>query len=188
MANALFYALALTTLYGGANVVLRRDPLVGAIHLALALFSLTGIYLLLGFPLLAGLNLLVYAGAVLVFFLFVILLLEPRERRSRIRAARSRLGALVGLVLAVEGIVLAASVTGGPVESAFAEKPGDTGRLLFTTYLFPFEASGLLLVLAVVAVLVLAAREERRGPPSPPVRRLEVPAPFQAAGFPEGRA
>lgn len=188
MANALFYALALTTLYGGANVVLRRDPLVGAIHLALALFSLTGIYVLLGFPLLAGLNLLLYAGAVLVFLLFVILLLEPRERTARIRAARARLGLLVAIVLAVEGVALAGTLDGGPGNPEFHETAAATGTLLFTTYLLPFEASGLLLVLAVVAVLVLGGRDPAPRATAAIRPPAEVPDPFQSVGFPEGRA
>ncbi|MGH7150937.1 MAG: NADH-quinone oxidoreductase subunit J family protein, partial [Planctomycetota bacterium] len=113
MAEALFYALGLTALYGAGNVIARRHALVAAVHLALTLFALSGIYLLLGSPLLAGLNLLVYAGAILVLFLFVIMLLDLRRDEPLPLDLRAKVGPAAAFVLGVEVLALAFAAGGG---------------------------------------------------------------------------
>ena len=163
MAEALFYALALTALYGAGNAIVRRHALVAAVHLALTLFALSGIYLLLGFPLLAGLNLLVYAGAILVLFLFVIMLLDLGRDEPLPLDLRGRLGPAAAFVVGVEALAIAFASGAGDEEAPFRETTERAGEILFGKYLFPFEVSGLLLLLGIVAVLVLA-RRERRGP------------------------
>ena len=185
MAEALFYAFGLTALYGGGNVIARRHPLVCAVHLALALFALSGVYLLLGFPLLAGLNLLIYAGAILVLFLFVIMLLDLRALPRHPLDARVRLGVPLVLVLFLETLALAVGGGEGRAPREFHETAKATGAVLFGKFLLPFEAAGLLLVIGIVAALVLARRPSAPAG-SPP--KVEVPPPFRVPGFPEGRA
>jgi NADH-quinone oxidoreductase subunit J len=166
VAEALFYALALTALYGAANVIARRHALVAAVHLALTLFALSGIYLLLGSPLLAFLNLLVYAGAILVLFLFVIMLLDLRHDEPMPLDLRGKLGPAAAFVLGVEALALAFASGDGAEGPAYRETTDRSGEILFGQYLFPFEVSGLLLLLGIVAVLVLARRGPRPAPPS----------------------
>jgi NADH:ubiquinone oxidoreductase subunit 6 (subunit J) len=182
VAEALFYALGLTALYGAGNVIARRHALVAAVHLALTLFALSGVYLLLGFPLLAGLNLLVYAGAILVLFLFVLLLLDVQRDEPLPLDLRGKLGPAAAFLVGIEALALAFASGEGPAEEGFRETTERAGEVLFGKYLFPFEVSGLLLLLGIVAVLVLARRGERRAPPpaagpgeaSEPARMAEV--------------
>src|SRR5262245_43174664 len=100
------YAFGALALFAAASVVLRRDVVVAAMNLVLAFFALSGIYLLLGFPFLATVQVLVYAGAIMVLFLFVIMLLGVTKLDATPITARSGLGAAIALALGVEaGIV-----------------------------------------------------------------------------------
>jgi len=162
----LFYVLAAMALVGGFLVVanpLSRNPVTSAMFLVLTLVAVSGLFLLLHAFFLAAVQILVYAGAVMVLFLFVIMLLDLREEeRRRINA----LMLLAGLaVVAAIGVILVGAIgesTGSVVSVGVAEaNAADLGRLLFTGYLLPFEILSVLLLVAMIGVVRLARRETR---------------------------
>jgi len=180
---ALFVAFAAVLLVSSLFVILNRSPVTSALSLVLAFCALAGIYLLLRAEFIGLVQVVVYAGAIMVLFLFVIMYLNlGRDIESGITiVVRRGLGWLLGAVLVAEGAWLLARGwapgPGGP--SAAAPGAGNTqqvGALLYTRYLFPFEITSLLLLVAMVGVIVIA--RGRRGPAAPPV----APAPGVSAG------
>jgi NADH-quinone oxidoreductase subunit J len=164
MQDALFYIFAFLTLVFGFLVVANpfsRNPVTSAMFLVLAIISLAGLFVLLHAFFLAAVQVLVYAGAVMVLFLFVIMLLDLKaEERRRIKV----LGVIGGLVSV--GAILAIFLTSllhtplGATESPTLE--GGTVRLaqlLFTQYLLPFEIVSVLLLVAMVGVVLLSKKE-----------------------------
>lgn len=170
MALILFYALAALTLVFALGVVRARLPLFSVLSLLGSFFCLSGIYLLLGFPFLAATQLLVYAGAVMVLFLFVIMLLNlgdeaELERHVGLSLSGRRLfvgGAAAGL-LGLVGLIAAESapafLSDAPPPAKALDDLDTLARLLFSRYMLPFEASSLLLLATMVAVIVLAKRQ-----------------------------
>lgn len=170
-----FFALcALLTFGGGIITVGSRRPIRSAMGLLAAILGIAGCYLLLSAEFLAAIQLIVYAGAVVILFIFVIMLLgsaatSPPDARS---AVPRYLGAGVFLLSAVAALALvvkAAAETGKEVPPA----PGGFGSIemigheIFTTKVVPFELSGTLLLVAVVGALAVA-----RGKQVDPTRRL----------------
>ncbi|MEZ5988500.1 MAG: NADH-quinone oxidoreductase subunit J [Planctomycetota bacterium] len=168
MAFTVFLILALGAVAFSANVVFGRNPAICAVHLVGAFFCLSGIYLLIGFPFLAAIQLMVYAGAIMVLFLFVIMLLDLRREEPGPRAMSTLLGPLfaagIGGVLAVVLPRLAVSDRNAPVPGAGASaSSGGRGMAesLFGTNLLAFEAASVFLLAGIVAVVVLAKRQRR---------------------------
>lgn len=164
MAEALFYALAIGALISAANVVFRRNPVVSTVNLVMVFFCLSGIYLLIGFPLVAAIQLLVYTGAILVLFLFVILLLNLRREEEATPQSRVVLGITCALALAILAIAIAAHHQPqqqiNSVEVA-QDSASAIGKELFSTYLVPFEATGILLLGAIVGVILLSRKDKK---------------------------
>jgi NADH-quinone oxidoreductase subunit J len=170
VAETLFYVLAALALVFALGVVRARMPLFSVLSLLGSFFCLSGIYLLLGFPFLAATQLLVYAGAVMVLFLFVIMLLNlgdeaELERHAGLSLSGRRLfvGGAAAALLGLVGLIAAESA---PAFAADAPPPAkalddlDTlARLLFSRYMLPFEAASLLLLATMVGVIVLAKRQ-----------------------------
>ena len=164
MQDVLFYILAALTLGFGFLVVANpfsRNPVTSAMFLVLTIVSLAGLFVLLHAFFLGAVQILVYAGAVMVLFLFVIMLLDLREEeRRRMR----RLGLVGGGAAAVALAFLLRAATHEVPASAMAGPPveGTTealGRLLFTRYLLPFEILSVLLLVAMVGVVLLSKKE-----------------------------
>jgi NADH-quinone oxidoreductase subunit J len=146
-----------------ANAVLRRDPLVSALSLTVTLFSLAVIYLGLGAPFLAGVQIAVYAGAIRVLLVFVIMLLgagrlEP-PRVGRPPVAGAAIVVSVALFATLVSVILR-----GTLPTAIVLRPVDQdhvaalGQLLFGKYLLAFEVTSLLLLAALVAAVVMARK------------------------------
>ncbi len=162
MTEVLFYIFAALTLLCGACVVISRNPVNSAMFLVLCIVSMAGLFVLLHAFFLAAVQVLVYAGAVMVLFLFVIMLLDLKaEVRRKIRS--------VGIVA---GLVCVAAVGGILVRTLKAVQPGSDpaqistegatmplGRLLFTEYLLPFEIVSVLLLVAMVGVILLSKKD-----------------------------
>lgn len=161
MAQALFYFLAFAAVFSALNVVLRRNPVVSTVNLVVVFFCLTGIYILIGFPLVAAIQLLVYAGAILVLFLFVILLLNLKREEQLPNLARLALGPAVSIVLGAMILAFAWPRGAEPLLDS-AKTAADSlpliSKELFTTYLIPFEATGALLLAAIVGVILLSRK------------------------------
>ena len=160
-----FLGIALFAVVAALVVVSVRNPVVSAIWLAVCFVAVAGIYALLRAPFLAMVQILVYAGAIMVLFVMIMMLmdlgkLEPgRAGQKVIRAFAAAAGAVVTIVL------LALAGTAGNYKwTSWSEAPVGTtqavGRLLFTNYLLPFEILSLLLLAAVVAAIYLARRRE----------------------------
>ena len=155
-----FWVFAVPLVLTALGVVIARSPVYAAMNLVAAFFFMAGIYVLLTAHLIAFMQILVYAGAVMVLFLFVIMLLSIGEEhlvRER-KKAMQYLGVLGAIALAS---VLASAISRVPstgmraVDGTFGTVKA-VGNLLFTQYLLPFEATSLLLLVAIVGSVVVA--------------------------------
>ncbi len=171
MSAILFYVLAVVALLGAAGVILAKSPMGSVISLLGTFFALAVIYLLAGFQFLAAAQILVYAGAILVLFLFVIMLLNLGAMGSRfelsfapLQSGRARLAAAIAVAFALLGLVAAQRAS----HKALAEPAADAPALdslrgialeLFGRYSLPFQAGSVLLLTTMVAVIVLAKRQ-----------------------------
>jgi NADH-quinone oxidoreductase subunit J len=160
----LFYIFAALTLLCGFLVVANpfsRNPVTSAMFLVLTIVCLAGLFVLLHAFFLGAVQILIYAGAVMVLFLFVIMLLDLREEeRRRVR----RLGLVGGGAAAVAlAALLRAAIHSAPAAAGNAPAvEGSTerlGTLLFTRYLLPFEIVSVLLLVAMVGVVLLSKKE-----------------------------
>ncbi len=158
----LFWLLALFTLAGGLSVILMVNPIYCALCLALSMIGVSALFVTLGAYFLAGVQLIVYAGAVMVLFVMVIMLFDLKHELS----AFSRGPVLNAMKLASAGL-LAGLVTGAiymsqslwQMSSAPTTKGGDTaalGMMLFSRYIFGFEALGVLLLIVAIGAVALA--------------------------------
>ena len=158
----LFGAFALLTLLSAGMVIFARSPINSAMALVSTFFFLAGIYVLLWAHTVAVMQVLVYAGAIMVLFLFVIMLLNLGESPTRGRPTLARLAggaASVGLlaVLCIALLRLPEGVSAlGPEAQASFGTMATMGQEIFTRWLFPFEAVSLLLLVAMVGAVVVA--------------------------------
>jgi len=161
--DLLFYAFAgLALLFGFLCVAnpFSRSPVTSAMFLVLTIVALAGLFILLHAFFLAAVQVLVYAGAVMVLFLFVIMLLDLKEEeRRKMRKFTIAAGGLA--VAAIAGILIRAVVAARPVATgALVEGEAKAlGKLLFTQYLLPFEVMSLLLLVGMVGVILLSKKE-----------------------------
>jgi NADH-quinone oxidoreductase subunit J len=155
-----FLILALPLLFAAAGVVIAKSPVYAAMNLVAAFFFLAGIYVLLVAHLIAFMQILVYAGAVMVLFLFVIMLISLGDEhlvKERYRSIQL-LGAAgaVGLVAVLAWAFMDVSqVANTQLDAGFGTVRA-VGKLIFTQYLLPFEATSLLLLAAIVGAVVVA--------------------------------
>jgi NADH-quinone oxidoreductase subunit J len=156
-----FFVFAVPLLFAAAGVVTARSPVYAAMNLVAAFFFMAGIYVLLVAHLIAFMQILVYAGAVMVLFLFVIMLLSIHEEegaglhRPRVIQWLGAAGALGLFALLIAAVW---NVTGGDLRSVPADfgTVKAVGNVLYTQYLLPFEATSLLLLVAIVGAVVIA--------------------------------
>ncbi|MBI3088309.1 MAG: NADH-quinone oxidoreductase subunit J [Candidatus Omnitrophica bacterium] len=157
----LFYIFSGLMLAAALSVVLNRQPVYAVLSLLLAMFCLAALFVLLGAYFVAALQILLYVGAVLVLFLFVVMLLNlDRDTLARLQPfTRRGLGTLVALLFATQLILL---LNRAALLAPLAEVPApagtvrDIGRLLFTTYLLPFELTSFLILAAIIGAVTLA--------------------------------
>ena len=163
----LFFVLALISVVSAVCMLLSRNAVYSALFLIINFSTIALFYLMLGAPFLAMAQVTVYAGAIMVLFLFVIMLLNlPREdvpwAPRDIR--RIVLAASLSLVLLVELALVIGLRTAPAKEPALSVGFGTTemvGRLLFTKFLFPFEITSIILLVAIVGAMVLAQKHFR---------------------------
>ncbi len=178
MEQILFFIFAAICVAGAINLLAQRHPINSALSLIVVMGSLAVIYLLLGAEFVAAIQLIVYAGAIMVLFVFVIMLLNAGEEE---RTPGSRVAWLFGYpaVTVLAGLlawvflhggrqVAGAMPLGGPLAAPAAELAGATdagtavniGRLLFRDFLLPFEVTSVLVLIAIMGAVVLARRGE----------------------------
>ena len=158
----LFAALAAVLLTSSLLVILHKHPVTSALFLVMAFCSLGGIYLLMKAEFVGFVQIIVYAGAIMVLFLFVIMYLNLQHdvETGVAIALRRGMGWIVGAVVLAEGVALVAHKWFvGPTTARIEPVPGNTqaiGQHLYTRYLFPFEITSFILLVAMVGVVVIA--------------------------------
>jgi NADH-quinone oxidoreductase subunit J len=167
-----FYLMALVTIASGFCVVSARNPVHSVLWLILSFFSAAGLFVLMGAEFLAMLLVVVYVGAVAVLFLFVVMMLDVDFTALRQGFARYMpLGLVIAGFLAAEMVLVSATVAGGGA-AADAKAPAASGadaalsnaeaigRVLYTDYVYFFQAAGLVLLVAMIGAIVLTLRHK----------------------------
>jgi NADH-quinone oxidoreductase subunit J len=166
---AVFWILATILVFAAGCVIFMRNPVHSALFLVLAFFTAAGLWVLLRAEFLAIALVLVYVGAVMVLFLFVIMMLDVNLERLREGFwSYLPLGAAVGIVMVVEmSLVLGGRYFGLQALPAPGDPgPGysntkELGRLLYTDYVYPFELAAVLLLVAIIAAIALTLRKRK---------------------------
>ena len=172
MAEVLFYALSALAILFALGVVLAKSPMMSVLSLLGTFFCLSVIYLLAGFQFMAAAQVLVYAGAILVLFLFVIMLLNLGDISaaadggpSLLSSTTSKIAVVVSVAIALALLIASSqeALNGAPLEprSEGIDSMSGLATELFGRYSLPFEAMSVLLLATMVAVIVLAKRQRR---------------------------
>ncbi len=171
----LFFIFGAISLIGAIAVISFRHPIYSALSLIVTFFSQAGLFVLLGAHFVAAVQVIVYAGAIMVLFLFVIMLLNlgTLSAKGVLTGKLKGIAIVLGILFAAQGIYIAVNAltdteVGSPeaIEraAALADNPIETydiGVLLFRDYLLPFEVTSLILLAALIGVIVLVKRENR---------------------------
>jgi NADH-quinone oxidoreductase subunit J len=172
MTETAFYLFAGIAIATSLLVIAQRNPVYSVLLLIASFGALSGLYILLDAPFVAVIQIIVYAGAIMVLFLFVVMLLnapqEDTEHDVRMHPFRGpgpmRFGAVLALGLAAE-LGWALTRSGGepsPFRGTPVSSVAEIGRALFTEYAFAFEVTSILILVAMVGAVVLARKEEPR--------------------------
>jgi NADH-quinone oxidoreductase subunit J len=189
----IFFTFAAIAVIFALIVVTHRNPVVGALALVVSFFALAVMYVLLEAPFLAALQVIVYAGAIMVLFLFVIMLLnlqhqpeEPTRPVQQFLGYTSSAAFLIGLVYYLGKYAVFRVMPAGP----FVSDAHAIGVRLFEAYVFPFEMVSILLLAAIVGALLLSGRTSGRNVIPSGARNPDPvpdPSPSTGLGMTEGR-
>jgi NADH-quinone oxidoreductase subunit J len=166
-----FYVFGAVAIAASLLVIAQRNPIYSVLLLIASFGALSGLYVLLDAPFVAVIQIIVYAGAIMVLFLFVVMLLnaphEDTEYDERVhpllRPGPMRFGAILALVLGAElWWALGRGGDAGAFPGGAVSSVRVIGRLLFTDYAFPFEVTSVLILVAMVGAVVLARRDTPR--------------------------
>jgi len=162
MTPFLFYTLSFLALYGAFNTIFRKNPITCALHLALTMIALAGLFFNIGAYFIAGVQLVVYAGAVMVLFVMVVMLFdnkktsEPKEHRhiaAKVFISVFMLGVLSGVIPHSTGFT-------NKVVTPEVTTTKSLATLLFSDYVLFFEWIGVLLMIVAVGVVLLSRSED----------------------------
>jgi NADH-quinone oxidoreductase subunit J len=163
--KALFIVFAVIAVTSAVNVVVQRSPLYSALSLIGTLVSLSALYVMLQAQFIAAMQVIVYAGAIMVLFVFVIMLLNVPADAPHIEKQKwlRYLGPPLGAIMLAEAYYVLEHVPNWPFPTGPAARSTGTtlsvGLALFTDYLLPFEVTSVLILMAVVGAIVLGKRE-----------------------------
>jgi|tagenome__1003787_1003787.scaffolds.fasta_scaffold20872100_3 NADH-quinone oxidoreductase subunit J len=159
----LFILFGAICVAGAVNLLAQKHPINSALSLIVVMGALAGLYLLLGAEFLAAIQVIVYAGAIMVLFVFVIMLLnageEEHTRGSKIALLFGVPGMIVGSVLVAWILVRSEPSTQSVGIGSLYGSASSIGRLLFSNFLLPFEITSVLILIAIMGAVVLARRE-----------------------------
>jgi NADH-quinone oxidoreductase subunit J len=162
----MFFACALLAVFGAVLLILAKEPIHSALALILVMAALAVLYLLLGAEFIAAVQLIVYAGAIMVLFVFVIMLLNAGvEDRTNKSLMAKYLGLPLAGFLVLDLAWWIARSTSGQAELTASAVPAqasstiELSKLIFKQFLFPFEATSILILIAMIGAVVLARRE-----------------------------
>lgn len=159
---AVFYIFAALTIIAALGVILQRKPLYSALSLIVVLCSLAVLYITLGAMFLAAIQVIVYAGAIMVLFVLVIMLLNAgRETHTEGSHLARWLGAplLAAFLVEILFVVWKAFSSSGALPTAPDSGPAAVGALLFRHYVLPFEVTSILILVAMLGAVVLAKKQ-----------------------------
>lgn len=169
----IFYLFAAIAVGGALVVILQRNPVYSVLATVAAFFGLSGLYVLLDAPFVAVIQIIVYAGAIMVLFLFTVMLLNvPREDAAEwdrthplYRPWPRRVGGVLAVLLVAQ-LLWALARTPGVAEAVGLQGEGvadvgELGRVLFTDYMFAFEVTSILILAAMVGAVILARRQDQ---------------------------
>jgi NADH-quinone oxidoreductase subunit J len=188
--QVIFLGLAALAVVAAFNVILQRNPIYSAIGLIVVLCCLAALFLLLYAQFIAAIQIIVYAGAIMVLFVFVIMLLNVREEESKTDRQKYLKWLAAPLFLALLAEVFAAIriVDTAPVTGSLPASPTSLGTVesiaveMFTRYVLPFEAVSVLILMAIVGALLLARREKKED-----IERIEQALAAEQADLQEAR-
>lgn len=164
MAYFLFFLLAIISIVAVLAMIVSKDQAYNALFLIIAFVCMGGLFGLLQAPFIAAVQIIIYAGAIMILFIFVVMMINlrkglgPEKKKWTVAFA-----VVVALVLVVE-LSLAIKGVLEPAGAAAVENlgsPSELGRLLFTEYLYPFEITSVLIIAAMVGAIVLAKKRDK---------------------------
>jgi NADH-quinone oxidoreductase subunit J len=178
----LFYFFATILLLAALRVITARNPVHAALYLVLAFFTAAALWMLLRAEFLAIVLVLVYVGAVMVLFLFVVMMLDINLDRLREGFwSYLPLGAAVGVLMVIEMVLVLGGKYFGAEQLPSPADPGpgysntkELGRLLYTDYVYPFELAAVILLVAIVAAIALTIRRRKDTMKQDPSRQVMV--------------
>ncbi|GLI37841.1 NADH-quinone oxidoreductase subunit J [Geobacter hydrogenophilus] len=166
METFFFMIVAAVAVLASILVITCKNPINSALSLILTFFCLATLYVTLDAPFMAAIQVLVYAGAIMVLIVFVIMLLNVRTESGRRSSHSVLFGSLIGLFTLFQLFYLfnRSSLTGqkGTIDSALINKVGHTeliGKALYTDFLLPFEVTSILLLVAIIGAVVLTKKK-----------------------------
>jgi NADH-quinone oxidoreductase subunit J len=170
--RVLFYAFAAVAVLGALLVIGQRNPIYSVLAIIVSFFGLSGLYVLLEAPFVAVVQIIIYAGAIMVLFLFTVMLLNvPREDAAEwdrthpfYRPWPMRIGGVLAVLMVIQ-LTWALARTPGLIAGVADDRPAvsavsELGRVLFTDYMFAFEVTSILIIIAMVGAVVLARKRE----------------------------
>lgn len=163
MAQFLFFLLAIVSVFAVSAMILSKNQAYSALYVILAFVCTGGLFALLGAPFIAVVQIIIYAGAIMILFVFVIMMINIKEGLPPERKRWTfYLSGLLGVVLLIE-LYLAVKAQMGAVTTTaeLQTSPTNLGRLLFTDYLYPFEITSILIIVAIVGSIVLVKKREK---------------------------
>ena len=176
--TAVFYLFSAVLLYAGLRVITARNPVHGALHLVLAFFTASAIWLLLRAEFLALALVVVYVGAVMVLFLFVVMMLDINIERLREGFwSNLPLAAVVGGIMVFEMVAVLGSRIYGVQPRELPPGYSNTrelGRVLYTDYAYAFEIAAVILLVAIIAAIALTLRQRKDSRSQDPSAQVRV--------------
>jgi NADH-quinone oxidoreductase subunit J len=180
--TATFYFFAGLLVYAALRVITARNPIISALHLVLAFFTAAALWLVLKAEFLAITLVLVYVGAVMVLFLFVVMMLDINFDKLREGFwSYLPLAGTVGLLMVIEMVLVVGGKRFGlmdvaaPAEHAAGySNTKELGRLIYTDYVYPFELASIILLVAIVAAIALTLRRRKESKYQNPAEQVRV--------------
>ena len=166
MENIFFTIVAATAVISSILVITCKNPINSALSLVMTFFCLATFYVMLDAPFMAAIQVIVYAGAIMVLIIFVIMLLNVRTESGRKSSHAVLAGSIIGLLVLIQScyFLFKSSLTGsrGGMDTAMVERVGHVeliGKALYTDFLLPFEITSLLLLAAIIGAVILSKRK-----------------------------
>ncbi|EDN69420.1 NADH-ubiquinone/plastoquinone oxidoreductase, chain 6 [Beggiatoa sp. PS] len=178
MIKFIFYLFALILIFAASRVITVKNPVHAALFLVLAFFSSAAIWLLLQAEFLAIALILVYVGAVMVLFLFVVMMLDINFTQLREGFVRHLpIAGIVGALILLEMVLVVGTWHQVPIPEIAADALPNTealGQVLYTEYVYPFEIAAVILLVAMIAAIALTLRPRRQTKTQKPEQQVNV--------------